>query len=100
MNPAKVRRSCVRHLTDLPNVGPVVAGMLKMIDIHFPEQLAGRDPLQLYRDICNISGKRQDPCLLDVMLSITRFMDGAEPQPWWAYTEERKHRFAQGHFTE
>jgi len=95
MNPAKIRRSCVRQPTALPNLGPFVAGILKMIDIHSPEQLAGRDPLQLYRDICNKSGKRQDPCLMDVMISIIRFMDGEEPQPWWAYTEERRHRFDQ-----
>lgn len=28
--------------------------------------------------------------LLDVYISITRFMDGEAPKPWWAYTAERK----------
>ena len=33
---------------------------------------------------------RQDPCVLDTFISITRFMDGDEARPWWAYTAERK----------
>ena len=35
------------------------------------------------------SGSRQDPCVLDVFLSITRFLAGEEPRRWWAYTAER-----------
>ena len=33
---------------------------------------------------------RHDPCVLDVFMSITRFMDGDPPRPWWDYTAERK----------
>jgi hypothetical protein len=28
--------------------------------------------------------------LLDVFISITRFMDGEAPRVWWDYTAERK----------
>jgi hypothetical protein len=28
--------------------------------------------------------------MLDVLMSITDFMDGGEPQVWWDYTAERK----------
>jgi hypothetical protein len=36
------------------------------------------------------TGVRHDPCVLDVFMSITRFMDGEDPKAWWDYTPERK----------
>ena len=93
MNPAKVERDRVRQLMDLPNVGPAMARDLKFISINAPEQLIGKDPLKLYQSLCRKSGTRQDPCVLDVFISITRFMNGDAPRPWWAYTEERKRRY-------
>ena len=37
-----------------------------------------------------MTGVRHDPCVLDVFMSITRFMDGEAPRAWWDYTPERK----------
>lgn len=93
MNPDKVDRHRVRQLTDLPNVGPATARGLASIGIDAPQQLAGKDPLELYRSLCRKRGVRQDPCVLDVLISITRFMRGDAPKPWWAYTGERKRRY-------
>jgi hypothetical protein len=90
VNPARVDRARVRVLTDLPNVGPSVAGDLRLIDIHEPAQLVGRSPVELYRQLSEVTGARHDPCVLDVFMSITRFMDGEPPRPWWDYTAERK----------
>lgn len=93
MNPAKVNRRQLRTLTDLPNIGPAMARDLERIGITSPARLIGKDPLQLYETLCRISGARQDHCVLDVFISITRFMDGEPPQPWWHYTQERKQRY-------
>jgi hypothetical protein len=93
MNPAKVDRTRVRKLTDLPNVGPSIAADLALIGFTSPSALQGQDPLKLYRDLCAKTGIRHDPCVLDVFISITRFMDGEAPQSWWAYTDERKRRY-------
>jgi Pathogenicity locus. len=90
MNPNRVVREKVMVLTDLPNVGPSIAGDLARIGITAPGELAGRDPLDLYQTLCRRTGARHDPCVLDVFISVTRFMDGDEPKPWWAYTGERK----------
>lgn len=94
MNPAKVRRSQVLRLTDLPNVGPSIARDLQLLGIHAPSQLAGRDPVQLYRALCARTRTRQDPCVLDVFISVVRFADGGPPRPWWDYTAERKRKHA------
>ena len=90
MNPAKVVRERVRVLTDLPNIGRTMAAELQRLGIAKPEQLKGRDPYGLYQELCMATGLRQDPCVLDTFISITRFMDGDEARPWWAYTAERK----------
>lgn len=90
MNPAKVVRDRIRTLTDLPNVGPAVAADLCRLGIDSPEQLKGRDAFALYDQLCAITGRRQDPCVIDVFLSITRFMEGDEARPWWHYTAQRK----------
>ena len=93
MNPSKVRRDQVSELTDLPNVGPRVASALFRIGIDRPSDLVGRDPFGMYQDLCAENGRREDPCVLDVLISLTRFMQGDPPRPWWNYTAERKQRY-------
>ena len=90
MNPARVRREAVRTLTDLPNVGPAAAADLRLLGIEHPEQLVGRDPVQLYDALCRLTSVRHDPCVIDVFTSVTAFLAGDEPKPWWAYTAQRK----------
>lgn len=96
MHPAKVCRDLLLHLTDLPNVGPATARDLRLLDFDHPAQLAGQDPRELYERLCELSGTRLDPCVLDVLVSVVRFMDGEEPRPWWHYTPERKGSVAAG----
>jgi hypothetical protein len=33
--------------------------------------------------------------MLDVLMSITDFMNGNEAKVWWAYTPERKERYGE-----
>lgn len=95
MNPSKVDRSNLRQLTDLPNIGPACAKDLQRLGLNTPEDVRGQDPYALYRRLNHITGQRHDPCMLDVLISITRFMAGEPPQAWWAYTEERKRRWTE-----
>lgn len=77
-------------LEQLPNVGPSLAADLRLIGIHTPQQLAGRDAFVLYQALCAKTGKRQDPCVLDTFMAAVDFMRGAAASPWWAYTPQRK----------
>jgi Pathogenicity locus len=90
MNPSKVVRERVARLTDLPNIGVSLAGDLQMLGIDRPEQLRGRDPYAMYESLCAITRIRHDPCVLDVFISVTRFMNGEPAAVWWQFTEERK----------
>ena len=96
MSPSKVERSRVRLLTDLPNIGKAGADDLGLLGIHEPQQLVGVCPLKMYERLCEKTASRHDPCVLDVFISVTRFMNGEEPRPWWAYTEERKQAHSEG----
>lgn len=90
MNPLKVDRNTLDKLTDLPNVGKSIAADLELLGVHSPHDLLDCDPFQLYDDLCHITHVRHDPCVIDVFMSITRFMQGEPAKPWWAYTDERK----------
>lgn len=93
MNPDKVSRARLKALTDLPNIGKAGAADLRLLGIKSPADLKGQDPFDLYLRLCALTGSRQDPCVLDVLMSVTAFMEGDSPKPWWAYTQERKARF-------
>jgi hypothetical protein len=88
-----MRRLTPKALEDMPNIGPSIAGNLRRIGIHHPNDLSGQAPDDLYRAVCLETGARQDPCLLDVFIAAVRFMDGGPPRPWWHYTAERKRRY-------
>jgi len=90
MNPAKVSRERLQQLTDLPNIGPAVAADLRLLGIQAPGDLVGRDPYEMYATLCALTATRHDPCMLDVFISISRFMAGDVPRPWWEFTAERK----------
>jgi hypothetical protein len=90
MNPNKVKRYGIKKLTDLPNIGQAMAGDLLLLEIRSPGDLVGRDPFELFESLCIKTRSRQDPCVLDTFMSITDFMAGNEPRPWWDYTEKRK----------
>lgn len=94
MNPAKVKRESVVDLLDLPNVGPATAGDLRLLGYVKPAQLKGQDAYAMYAKLCEMTSQQHDPCVIDVFLSVVRFVDGEPPKPWWDFTEERKARLS------
>ncbi|WP_456417879.1 helix-hairpin-helix domain-containing protein [Thiolapillus sp.] len=80
------------QLEDLPNIGPAMVADLRLIGIEHPAQLAGKDAFALYDKLCAISGKRHDPCVIDVFLSAIHYMDTGAARPWWKFTPMRKQR--------
>lgn len=93
MNPAKVMRDNVTQFTDLPNIGPAMAKNFHLLGYEIPADLYGAEPLALYQALCAKTGARQDPCVLDVFISVTHFLDGGEAKPWWHFTEQRKREY-------
>ena len=88
-------RETVSRLEDLPNVGKASADDLHLIGIEHPKDLIGQEPAEMYERLCVISGKRHDPCVIDVFMSIVHFMESGESLPWWSFTESRKKKINQ-----
>jgi hypothetical protein len=92
--PRKARHAAeCQQLEQLPNIGPSIAGDLRLIGIQLPQALVEADAMQLYQRLCQVTGKRHDPCVLDTFMAAVDFMRGADPKPWWLYTAQRKASF-------
>ena len=83
-------QQAARRLQQLPNIGPATAADLRKLDVTTPEQLAGRDPTDLYERLCRIDQTRHDPCVRDVFAAAIAAANGEPPQPWWEFSRRRK----------
>ena len=96
LRPLKARHADECELLEqLPNIGPALAADLRLLGVKHPRDLAALDAFQLYRSLCAVTGRRQDPCVLDTFLAATDFMRGGQPRPWWTYTAGRKAVYGQ-----
>ena len=83
-------RNEVKKFQDIPNVGKAIEKDFILLGIKEPIELINKDPYQMYSDLCNITDKRHDPCVIDVFISAVRYMEGGPPKKWWEFTNERK----------
>ena len=67
-----------------------MANDLQLIGIDHPRKLIGKEPFELYDELCLKSAQPHDPCVIDVFMSVIHFMEGGDPRPWWSFTKERK----------
>lgn len=86
-------RETVSELEALPNIGKAIAADLRLIGIDHPKRLVGKDPFKMHMKLCEKTGTRHDPCVIDVFMAAVDFMEGGEPRPWWEFTETRKERW-------
>ena len=84
------RREVEARLCAIPNVGPATAGDLIRLGLTRLEDMAGRDPEELYTTLCRLDGVRHDPCVRDVFAAVVAYANGEEARPWWAFSAERK----------
>jgi hypothetical protein len=89
-----LNRAAITELQQIPNIGSSIAASLQLIGIESAQDLLGKDPYKMYEALCETTGERQDPCVLDVFISAVRFMTGESARPWWQYTPERKRTLA------
>jgi hypothetical protein len=79
------------ELQDLPGVGPSIAGDLRSLGVRSVRDLARSDPERLYRRLCDLTGERQDPCVLYVFRCAVYAARTELPDPallkWWAWKD-------------
>lgn len=84
----------INKFQDIPNVGNAIEKDFILLGIKEPNELAGKDPYKMYSDLCRLTGKKLDPCVIDVFISAVRYMEGGPAKKWWEFTEERKNKLA------
>ncbi len=79
---------------DLFSVGPATVRDLKILGISRVEQLVDKDARKLYDRLGKLSGKRCDPCMMDVLsAAIAQAQDPTLPKEkrkWWYWSRIRK----------
>ena len=82
------------QLNDLAGIGPAMMQDFERLGIRSVEQLARQNPKKLYGRLCEITGKRQDPCVLDTFTcAVAQARDPnlpAEQRNWWYWSRARK----------
>jgi len=75
------------ELQQLPGVGPSIAADLRQLGVRSIHDLARRDPERLYKGLCELTGQRQDPCVLYTFRCAVYAARTAKPDPellrWW-----------------
>ncbi len=74
------------QLEDLPNIGPSIAGDLRLLGINYPTMLVGRDPLETYLALATVKGRRHDPCVFYTLLAVQDFLNTGTATPWGQFT--------------
>jgi hypothetical protein len=90
----KGRDEAMAHLQGIPNVGPRMAEDLFKLGIARLRDVAGRDPDEMYHELCALDAKRHDPCVRDVFAAVVTYTEGGPARPWWEFTPQRKEREA------
>ena len=83
-------RKDIKNFQDIPNVGAAIEKNFILLGLKEPIELASKNPYQMYDDLCSVTHKRHDPCVIDVFLSAVSYMKGGPSKKWWKFTEERK----------
>ena len=82
------------RLQEIPNVGPKMAEALLKLGVARLADAAGRDPDEMYDELCVLEARRLDPCVRDVFSAVVAHAEGGPARPWWEFTPERKARDA------
>jgi hypothetical protein len=89
-----------RQFKDLVSVGPAIVRDLEVLGVRSVTQLARRNPEKLYERLCEITGKAQDICVLDVFHAAVAQARNPrlplEQAQWWYWSRQRKARDARG----
>lgn len=85
-----------RELGRLVSIGPAMLRDFELLGIYSVAQLARRNPQSMYRDLCRITGERQDPCVLDTFCAAVAQARNPLLEPekcqWWYWSKLRKEK--------
>jgi len=86
-----------RRLSDLASIGPAMLRDFEHLGVRSVAQLAVCEPQALYERLSNLTGHRQDPCVLDTFTCAVAQAKNprlpAAQKKWWYWSRLRKSAF-------
>ncbi len=83
-----------RQLRDLRGIGRKMLEDFNLLGVRSVQQLKSEDAQQLYARMCELTGTRQDPCVLDTYrCAIEQARNPNLPEEqrdWWYWSRVRK----------
>jgi Pathogenicity locus len=83
-----------RQLEDLISIGPAMVRDFEQLGIRSVAQLARQNPRRMYDRLSHLTGRRQDPCVLDTFCAAVAQARNsrlpAEKCQWWYWSRKRK----------
>lgn len=84
-------RASLKHLQQIPGIGPKMAKDLWILGIRKVADLRGKDPENLYRQLCYREGRELDRCVLYVFRCAVYFASHQQHDPlllrWWNWKD-------------
>ncbi len=84
----------LRKLKELDGIGPKMLKDFELLGIANIDQLKKQSGRKMYDRLCELTGQRQDPCVLDVFVcAVAQAKDPnlpAEQRNWWYWSRVRK----------
>ncbi len=84
---AKSGKRVKSELEEIPSVGPSIAEDLISMGITRVAQLKGRSPEAMYKQLCDMTGGYQDPCVLYTFRCAVYYASNTTHDPeklkWW-----------------
>lgn len=91
MNTMKTDAQAAKELQQIPGVGKAVAQDLLNLGIRRISDLAGRDPEELYEQLCRYQGCRVDRCMLYTFRCAVYYASQSVHDPallkWWNWKD-------------
>jgi hypothetical protein len=78
------------------NIGPAIERDLIGLGIITKAQLAAAEAVDLFQRLERQTQQRQDPCVYDTFRAVIHEARTGEKTPWFAWTQDRKHRERSG----
>lgn len=83
-----------KNLGDLEGVGKACLKDFEVLGITSVDELTRRNPDEMYKQLCILTGQKQDICVLDVFrCAVAQARDPHLPEEqrlWWYWSKKRK----------
>jgi len=86
------KKAALRELRQIPGVGESIAEDLWALGVRSKNDLKGKNPEKMYSNLCSLSGKKIDRCMLYVLRCAVYYASRKRHDPrllkWWNWKDK------------